>query len=123
VPHNYNASSVDNLPDSFSSEQLLVSRTRSGGEAGNIIQFKTLSKLSMGVSDIQDEGRVTLFLSHICPLRVEIEWGVSWEDDIEKWLSETAAADNLIEEISEWCTKWEAVGQMLPPLMQLRKKE
>jgi len=117
------ASSVDDLPDLFSSEKSLASRTRSGGEAGNIVQFKTLSKLSMGVSDIRDEGRVALFLSHICPLGVEMEWGVSWEDDIEKWSSETAAADNLIEEISERCTKWEAVGQMLPPLTQLRKKE
>jgi hypothetical protein len=114
---------VADLPDSFSSEPSLASATRSGGEAGDIVQFKTLSKLCMGVSDIRDEGTVALFLSHICSLGVEMDWGVSWEDDIEKWSSETAAADDLIKEISERCTKWEAVGQMLPSLMRLRMQE
>jgi len=52
-----------------------------------------------------------------------MEWGVSWEDDIGQWSSETAAADDLIKEISERCTKWEAVGQILPPLTRLRMKE
>lgn len=115
------ASSVADLPDSFSSEPSLVSRTRS--EAGDIVQFKTLSTLCMGVSDIRDEGTVALFLSHICSLGVEMEWGVSWDDDIGKWSSETAVADNLINEISERCTKWAAVDQMLPTLTRLRMKE
>lgn len=46
------ASSVTDLPNSFSSEPSLESRTGSGEEAGNIVQFKTLWKLCMGVSDI-----------------------------------------------------------------------
>jgi hypothetical protein len=114
---------VADLPDSFCSEQSLASTTRSEGETGDIVQFKTPLALCMGVSDIQDEGTVALFLSHICPLGVEIEWGVSWEDDIEKWSSETAAADDLRNEISKRCAKWEAVGQMLPPLTWLRMKQ
>jgi len=118
-----NASSVADLPDSFSSEPSLASRTRSGGEAGDIVQFKALSKLSMGVSDIRDEGAVALFLSYICPLGVEIELEVFWEDDIEKWTSETATADILTKEISERRTKWEAVRQVLPSLTRLRMKE
>ena len=117
------ASSVADLPDSFSSELSLASRTRSGEEAGDIVQFKTLSKLCMGVSDIRDEGTVALFLSHICPLGVEVDWGISWEDDIEKWSSETATADGLRKEISERVEKWETVAQMLPPLIRLRMKE
>jgi hypothetical protein len=51
-------------------------------------RFKSLTKLSVGVSDIKDENAVALFLSRLCPLDVEIECGVTWHADLEEWVAE-----------------------------------
>ena len=58
------------------------------GEVGFLPRFKNLTKLSVGVSDIRDENAVALFLSRLCPLGVEIEYGVTWHVDLEEWVTE-----------------------------------
>jgi hypothetical protein len=56
--------------------------------------FKNLTKSSVGVSDIRDENAVALFLSRLCPLGVEIEYGMTWHADLEKWVAELQDEEN-----------------------------
>jgi hypothetical protein len=57
-------------------------------------RFKNLTKLSVGVSDIRDENAVALFLSRLCSLGVEIEYGMAWHADLEKWVAELQDEEN-----------------------------
>lgn len=93
-----------------------------------IKRFNNLKKLSMGVSNIRDEGAVALFLSHLCPIGCEIECGVTWTADLtditqESNTTNTTNAAELNAEILKRCTKWEEVGRMLPLLTRLRMEE
>ena len=78
--------------------------------------FQKLSKLSVGASEISEERSVALFLSRLCPMGCEIECGVTWHDRL-IWEQE------LGDEISRRCNKWEKVGELLPLLWQLRQEE
>lgn len=110
-------------------------------------RFKKLSKLSMGVSRITDPGAVALFLSQLCPLECEVEYGVTWEcefresggltNELEGWtvnlgagaddgVEEGRATNNLTElmtEVARRCDSWKQVGRMLPLLTRLRMQE
>ncbi|KAJ7104266.1 hypothetical protein B0H15DRAFT_809280 [Mycena belliarum] len=100
-----NASTAD-LPSTYSTDVTSASHK----------PFTKLQRLSMGVSLIDDEGAVALFLSQICPLSTEIEYGVTWETDA---LVEVP----LIEEMADRCTKWQKVAELLPLLTKLRMEE
>ena len=80
----------------------------------------------MGVSNIQDEGSVALFLSHLCPIGCEIEYGVTWHADLEDMSHDngnTVAAEELVKEVTKRCGKWSEVEKMLPLLTKLRVEE
>ncbi|KAJ7158899.1 hypothetical protein C8R46DRAFT_1178256 [Mycena filopes] len=79
--------------------------------------FSKLRRLSMGVSLIQDEGAVALFLSQICPLHTHIEYGVTWDT------TALVEADELLTTIAERCHTWAKVSQLLPLLTKLRMEE
>jgi hypothetical protein len=88
--------------------------------------FNKLTKLSMGVSDIQDDGAVALFLSHICPIGCEVKCGVTWHTDLEDMSHDndsSRAAEELIREVTKRCAKWNDVERMLPLLTRLRMEE
>jgi hypothetical protein len=92
----------------------------------DIHRFNKLTKLSMGVSNIQDVGSVALFLSHLCPEGCEVEYGVTWHTDLEEMSRDngsTVAAEELIKEVTKRCGKWNEVGKMLPLLTKLRVEE
>ncbi|KAG6832769.1 hypothetical protein H0H87_000422 [Tephrocybe sp. NHM501043] len=78
--------------------------------------FRALRTLSMGVSLIQEEGAVALFLSQICPLYCTIEKGVNWDTSV-PFLQET------VETIQIRCEKWGKVEELLPLLTKLRIEE
>ena len=59
-------------------------------------RFNNLTKLSVGVSDIRDENAVALFLSRLCPLGVEIEYGVTWHADLEEWVTELQDEEDVL---------------------------
>jgi hypothetical protein len=85
--------------------------------------FRKLGKLSVGTSRIVEAGPIALFLSELCPLGCEIEYGVTWSRDFSN--SELGEEENrgLINEISTRCDKWNKVGELLPLLTQLRMEE
>ncbi|KAG6849147.1 hypothetical protein H0H93_010936 [Arthromyces matolae] len=77
--------------------------------------FRSLRQLSMGVSLIQEEGAVALFLSQLCPLHCGVEWGVTWDmstEDLEIFCS-----------LQPRFQKWEKVAELLPLLTRLRIEE
>ncbi|KAJ7178566.1 hypothetical protein C8R43DRAFT_973786 [Mycena crocata] len=74
--------------------------------------FAKLQRLSMGVSTIGDDGDVALFLSRLCPLNTQIEFGVTWETD-----------ETLFEAMSERWRKWTKVAELLPLLTKMRMEE
>jgi hypothetical protein len=109
-------------------------------------RFKKLSKLSMGVSRITDPGAVALFLSQLCPLECEIEYGVTWECELDDGSGEVVGIGNgswngvgtgegdeaersandvarLMTEVARRCDRWKEVGKMLPLLTRLRMQE
>jgi hypothetical protein len=79
-------------------------------------RFRSLRRLSMGVSIISEEGQIALFLSHICPLGCKLESGVTWDESILVG-EETALA------IEHRCQKWNKVVELLPLLTRLRLEE
>jgi hypothetical protein len=81
----------------------------------------------MGVSQIYDPGPVALFLSLLCPLPCEIEYGVTWHSDLEDLAHEDdmdeAMSMELVREVGRRCLKWSEVGRMVPLLTKLRMEE
>lgn len=77
--------------------------------------FPKLKHLSMGVSPINEEGPVALFLSHLCPLRTELEYGVTWDTH--------GLPEPMFSTILNRCTKWAKVAELLPLLTKLRIEE
>ena len=78
--------------------------------------FRKLRRLSMGVSMIAEEGPVALFLSHICPLGIRLESGVTWDES-------TVVADETALAIECRCEKWNKAVELLPLLTRLRMEE
>ncbi|KAG6808956.1 hypothetical protein H0H92_002243 [Tricholoma furcatifolium] len=78
--------------------------------------FRALHTLSMGVSPIEEEGSVALFLSQICPLDCVIEKGVTWND-------RDLAPDDILDTVYERFGKWKKVEELLPLLTKLRIEE
>ncbi|KAJ6544789.1 hypothetical protein DFH09DRAFT_873070, partial [Mycena vulgaris] len=77
--------------------------------------FAKLQRLSMGVSLIEEEGAVALFLSQLCPLRTHIEYGVTWET--------AELIETLLDAMADRCMKWQKVAELLPLLTKLRMEE
>ncbi|KAF8068083.1 hypothetical protein FPV67DRAFT_1669950 [Lyophyllum atratum] len=78
--------------------------------------FKALRCLSMGVSIIQEEGPVALFLSQICPLDCTVVTGITWHIPFD-------FAIEISEIIRLRCEKWDKVKEFLPLLTRLRMQE
>ncbi|KAG6867656.1 hypothetical protein C0993_012675 [Termitomyces sp. T159_Od127] len=76
--------------------------------------FRSLRCLSVGVSLIQEEGAVALFLSQICPPHCGIEMGVTWEN---------AVSQDVVDKLEPRLKKWEKVEELLPLLTKLRIEE
>ncbi|KAG6902354.1 hypothetical protein C0995_001151 [Termitomyces sp. Mi166 len=76
--------------------------------------FRSLYRLSVGVSLIQEEGAVALFLSQMCPLYCEIEMGVTWEDSV---------SQEVLDKLLPRSKRWEKVEELLPLLTKLRIEE
>ncbi|KNZ81377.1 hypothetical protein J132_00962 [Termitomyces sp. J132] len=76
--------------------------------------FRSLHCLTVGVSLIQEDGAVALFLSQICPLHCEIEKGVTWENPV---------SQELADKLELRLKKWEKVEELLPLLTKLRIEE
>lgn len=102
----------------------------------------------MGVSRITDPGAAALFLSQVCPLGCEIEYGVTWQyeydgspfagmhgalnlnlnvgagvaggDGVE---GPTTTASQLMADVTKRCDGWKEVEKMLPLLTRLRMEE
>ncbi|KAJ7475723.1 hypothetical protein FB451DRAFT_1173730 [Mycena latifolia] len=100
-----NASTAD-LPSTYATDFTSLYRS---------MPFGKLQRLSMGVSLIEDEGAVALFLSQLCPLGTHIEYGVTWETE--------ELIETLIEAMADRCTKWHKVAELLPLLTKLRMEE
>ena len=79
-------------------------------------RFCKLRRLSMGVSIITEEGPVALFLSHVCPLGVKLESGVTWDES-------TMVAEETAQVIESRCEKWNKAVELLPLLTRLRMEE
>ena len=79
--------------------------------------FKSLQRLSMGVSIIDDDKSVALYLSNILPSACSVESGVTWNDD------ELPTDHSVYREVDERCGKWDKVGRLLPVLIKLRMEE
>ena len=87
----------------------------------------------MGVSQIDDEGAVALFLSRLCPLGCEIECGVTSNSNLE---ARPANLDDdnddsatgmtpveFLREVNNRRTKWSEVQRLLPLLTRSRMEE
>ncbi|KAJ7650397.1 hypothetical protein FB45DRAFT_17131 [Roridomyces roridus] len=77
--------------------------------------FAKLVHLSMGISHITEPGPVALFLSHLCPLNVKIDYGVTWDTH---WLQPP-----ILSAIFDRCSAWDKVAELLPLLTKLRMEE
>lgn len=80
------------------------------------LPFRSLRRLSVGISIISEEGPVALFLSHICPLGCKLEIGVTWDE----WIS---VGEETEEAVERRCGKWNKVAELLPLLTRLRMEE
>ncbi|KAJ7494625.1 hypothetical protein B0H11DRAFT_910388 [Mycena galericulata] len=77
--------------------------------------FPKLKHLSVGVSLINEPGPVALFLSHLCPLKTQLEYGVTWDT--------AGLPSSMFSTILDRCSKWEKVAELLPLLTKLRMEE
>ncbi|PFH47527.1 hypothetical protein AMATHDRAFT_67573 [Amanita thiersii Skay4041] len=78
--------------------------------------FKSLKKLSMGVSPISDEKGVALFLSTLCPVDCRVEAGVTWDE-------KAPVGFHLARAIEVRCGRWMHVEELLPGMVELRLQE
>ena len=82
----------------------------------NLIPFRNLKRLSMGVSIITDSESVSLYLSRILPLGCKLDSGITWDET-------TEINDSISIKIEERCQAWSKVAEMLPMLCTLRMQE
>ncbi|KAH9474987.1 hypothetical protein JR316_0012086 [Psilocybe cubensis] len=80
------------------------------------VQFKSLERLSMGVSLIDDENAVTLFLSQILPLNCQIDSGITWDETL-------PVHPGISSVVQDRCMLWLKVSELLPVLTKLRAEE
>lgn len=80
------------------------------------VQFKSLERLSMGVSLIEDDNAVTLFLSQILPLNCQLDSGITWDETLPVHPEVSSA-------VQDRCTLWFKVADLLPVLTKLRAEE
>ncbi|KAK2467602.1 hypothetical protein APHAL10511_000457 [Amanita phalloides] len=79
-------------------------------------RFKSLQRLSMGVSPISDVNGVTLYLSSICPMECLVESGVTWDE-------RQHVAPEIVRAIRIRCERWTHVEEMLPGMIEVRLQE
>jgi len=80
------------------------------------VQFQSLKRLSMGVSVIDHDNPVALYLSQILPLGCKVDCGITWDEakEVEHELSHT---------VQNRCDLWTKVSELLPVLTKLRMQE
>ncbi|KAF9501829.1 hypothetical protein BDN71DRAFT_1460290 [Pleurotus eryngii] len=82
----------------------------------DLVPFKCLETLSVGLSHITDHENVALFLSHLIPSECELECGGTWR--ILDWESSSPASEyGIIHQA------WSMVGSVLPLLHKVRMQE
>jgi hypothetical protein len=79
-------------------------------------RFKSLKRLSMGVSPISDVNGVTLYLSSICPTACQVESGVTWDEKLH-------VPPDIVRAIRVRCERWTLVEGMLPGMVEVRDEE
>ena len=82
----------------------------------NLIPFRNLKRLSMGVSIIADTESVSLYLSRILPLGCKLDSGITWDETTEINVSVSI-------KVEERCQAWSKVAETLPMLCTLRMQE
>ena len=82
----------------------------------NLIPFRNLKRLSMGVSIITDIESVSLFLSSILPLGCRVDSGITWDEA-------TEISFSIMIKVEERCQAWSKVAETLPMLCTLRMQE
>ncbi|KAF9481477.1 hypothetical protein BDN70DRAFT_905253 [Pholiota conissans] len=78
--------------------------------------FVNLSKLSMGVSIIEDDSAPSLYLSQLLPPTTEIDCGITWDNDGQ-------GNETLSNIVKERCHVWDRVAETVPLLSTLRRQE
>ncbi|KAI0824326.1 hypothetical protein BC628DRAFT_425787 [Trametes gibbosa] len=90
-------------------------------------RFRSLEKLSLGLSRISDTEPVALFLSEICPLGCTVGAGVSWPNGFGALASETIEDGTVLVDMwakaASWYEQWLVVDKMMPPLVRARMQE
>lgn len=81
-----------------------------------LVPFKSLRRLSMGISIIDDDHPVSLYLSHILPLGCVLDCGITWDEGMEP-------DRDVFREVQERCDQWTKVAKLLPVLVKLRIEE
>ncbi|KAF4598170.1 hypothetical protein EYR38_006566 [Pleurotus pulmonarius] len=82
----------------------------------DLVPFKILETLSVGLSHITDHENVALFLSHLIPSECELECGGTWR--ILDWESSSPTSEyGVIHQA------WSMVGSILPLLHKVRMQE
>ncbi|KIK96983.1 hypothetical protein PAXRUDRAFT_137252 [Paxillus rubicundulus Ve08.2h10] len=87
----------------------------------SIEAFHSLRVLSLGTSQVRDQGTVAAFLSRVCPPGCLLEVGITWEGFGP--FENRILGDDLRSELHERGISWKAVGELLPVLIQLRREE
>lgn len=93
-----------------------ISPSSSFSSSPQTVQFKALERLSMGVSLIEDDNAVTLFLSQILPLNCQVDSGITWDESF-------PVHEEVSSVVQERCTLWSKVAELLPVLTKLRTQE
>jgi hypothetical protein len=82
----------------------------------NLIPFRNLKRLSMGVSIITDTESVSLYLSRILPLGCRLDSGITWDETTDINVSISIIVEERFE-------AWIKVAETLPMLCTLRMQE
>ncbi|KAF9524767.1 hypothetical protein CPB83DRAFT_773231 [Crepidotus variabilis] len=93
-----------------------IQASLSPSAAMDLIPFKSLRRLSMGVSIITDDNAASLYLSHILPVGCTVDCGITWDETV-------FAARDVYKNVQDRCELWTKVDRVLPVLVRLRVEE
>ncbi|KAF8835217.1 hypothetical protein BDN67DRAFT_959372 [Paxillus ammoniavirescens] len=82
----------------------------------SIEPFRSLRVLSIGTSQAHDRGTVAAFLSRVCPPGCVLEVDNPWDDF-------GPFEDRLSDELDQRVLPWEAIAELLPVLIEVRREE
>ncbi|KAG9312423.1 hypothetical protein JVU11DRAFT_6806 [Chiua virens] len=83
--------------------------------------FATLKALAFGTSDVHDTSAAATFLSRVCPPRCVVDMGITWTEFGSE--EHRILPTHLRFALQDRCAAWQAVGKLLPALIQLRLEE